>query len=54
MIFKLISKISLKVVSTRVGGIPEVLPEDLIYLTEPNVPALVEGEYIFQLYGMLN
>lgn len=31
----------LRVVSTKVGGIPEVLPEDLIYLTEPNVPALV-------------
>ncbi|KAG5879828.1 hypothetical protein JTB14_028091 [Gonioctena quinquepunctata] len=33
----------LKVVSTRVGGIPEVLPEDLIYLTEPNVPSLMKG-----------
>ncbi|XP_026462932.1 phosphatidylinositol N-acetylglucosaminyltransferase subunit A isoform X2 [Ctenocephalides felis] len=33
----------LQVVSTRVGGIPEVLPEDLIYLTEPNVPSIVEG-----------
>nr|CAI5819883.1 unnamed protein product [Callosobruchus analis] len=33
----------LKVVSTKVGGIPEVLPEDLIYLTEPNVPSLMEG-----------
>nr|XP_023026064.1 phosphatidylinositol N-acetylglucosaminyltransferase subunit A [Leptinotarsa decemlineata] len=33
----------LKVVSTRVGGIPEVLPEDLIYLTEPNVPSLLKG-----------
>lgn len=33
----------LKVVSTRVGGIPEVLPESMIYLTEPNVSSLVEG-----------
>lgn len=33
----------LQVVSTRVGGIPEVLPPDLIYLVEPTVPALVEG-----------
>ncbi|KAJ8981835.1 hypothetical protein NQ317_004785 [Molorchus minor] len=33
----------LKVVSTKVGGIPEVLPEDLIYLTEPTVPSLMEG-----------
>lgn len=33
----------LKVVSTRVGGIPEVLPEKMIYLTEPNVSCLVQG-----------
>lgn len=33
----------LQVVSTKVGGIPEVLPPDLIYLVEPTVPALVEG-----------
>uniref|UniRef100_A0A1B6JHI6 phosphatidylinositol N-acetylglucosaminyltransferase n=1 Tax=Homalodisca liturata TaxID=320908 RepID=A0A1B6JHI6_9HEMI len=33
----------LQVVSTRVGGIPEVLPPDLIYLTEPTVPSLMEG-----------
>ncbi|ENN78681.1 hypothetical protein YQE_04853, partial [Dendroctonus ponderosae] len=33
----------LKVVSTRVGGIPEVLPDDLITLTEPTVPSLLEG-----------
>ncbi|KAK4879469.1 hypothetical protein RN001_007615 [Aquatica leii] len=33
----------LLVVSTKVGGIPEVLPEELIYLTEPTVPALMEG-----------
>ena len=29
--------------STKVGGIPEVLPPDLIYLVDPTVPALVEG-----------
>lgn len=34
----------LQVVSTRVGGIPEVLPHDLIYLTDPNVEALIEGK----------
>lgn len=34
---------SLQVVSTKVGGIPEVLPPDLIYLVEPTVPALIEG-----------
>lgn len=33
----------LKVVSTKVGGIPEVLPESMIYLTEPNVGSLVRG-----------
>lgn len=33
----------LQVVSTSVGGIPEVLPENLIYLTEPNVESLVTG-----------
>ncbi|KAF5282726.1 hypothetical protein FQR65_LT02723 [Abscondita terminalis] len=33
----------LQVVSTKVGGIPEVLPNELIYLTEPTVPALMEG-----------
>lgn len=37
------SSVSLQVVSTKVGGIPEVLPEDLIYLTEPNVESLVAG-----------
>ena len=30
-------------VSTKVGGIPEVLPPDLIYLVEPNVLALIDG-----------
>lgn len=32
-----------KVVSTRVGGIPEVLPENLIILCEPSVKSLCEG-----------
>lgn len=30
-------------VSTRVGGIPEVLPEDLITLCEPTVHSLCAG-----------
>ncbi|XP_054009540.1 phosphatidylinositol N-acetylglucosaminyltransferase subunit A isoform X1 [Hylaeus anthracinus] len=33
----------LQVVSTKVGGIPEVLPPDLIYLVDPTVSALIEG-----------
>ncbi|XP_060689326.1 phosphatidylinositol N-acetylglucosaminyltransferase subunit A [Hemiscyllium ocellatum] len=33
----------LQVVSTRVGGVPEVLPEDLIILCEPTVKSLCEG-----------
>ncbi|KOB64137.1 N-acetylglucosaminyl-phosphatidylinositol biosynthetic protein [Operophtera brumata] len=33
----------LKVVSTKVGGIPEVLPESMIYLTDPNVGSLMIG-----------
>lgn len=33
----------LQVVSTKVGGIPEVLPSELIILTEPNVDAVYEG-----------
>ncbi|XP_011403007.2 PREDICTED: N-acetylglucosaminyl-phosphatidylinositol biosynthetic protein-like [Amphimedon queenslandica] len=32
----------LQVVSTNVGGIPEVLPNDLILLAEPNVSSLVD------------
>ncbi|XP_025417405.1 phosphatidylinositol N-acetylglucosaminyltransferase subunit A isoform X2 [Sipha flava] len=35
----------LKIVSTRVGGIPEVLPPELIVLTEPNVPSILQGLY---------
>ncbi|XP_033629316.1 phosphatidylinositol N-acetylglucosaminyltransferase subunit A-like [Asterias rubens] len=31
----------LQVVSTRVGGVPEVLPDDLIILAEPSVKSLV-------------
>ncbi|XP_043468551.1 phosphatidylinositol N-acetylglucosaminyltransferase subunit A [Leptopilina heterotoma] len=37
------SSCGLQVVSTKVGGIPEVLPSELIYLVEPTVPALIEG-----------
>lgn len=33
----------LQVVSTRVGGIPEVLPSSLIILTEPNVESVLKG-----------
>uniref|UniRef100_T1HF81 phosphatidylinositol N-acetylglucosaminyltransferase n=1 Tax=Rhodnius prolixus TaxID=13249 RepID=T1HF81_RHOPR len=33
----------LQVVSTKVGGIPEVLRPELIYLREPSVPALIDG-----------
>lgn len=33
----------LQVVSTKVGGIPEVLPSDLILLTEPNVESVLNG-----------
>ncbi|KAG7467449.1 hypothetical protein MATL_G00153940 [Megalops atlanticus] len=33
----------LQVVSTRVGGIPEVLPKELITLCEPTVSSLCEG-----------
>nr|XP_023656668.1 phosphatidylinositol N-acetylglucosaminyltransferase subunit A [Paramormyrops kingsleyae]XP_023656669.1 phosphatidylinositol N-acetylglucosaminyltransferase subunit A [Paramormyrops kingsleyae] len=33
----------LQVVSTRVGGIPEVLPDDLITLCDPTVSSLCEG-----------
>lgn len=30
-------------VSTNVGGVPEVLPEDMILLAEPNLPAMVDS-----------
>lgn len=33
----------LQVVSTRVGGIPEVLPTELIILTEPNIESVLNG-----------
>ena len=38
----------LQVISTKVGGVPEVLPQDMIRLVEPNVPgwSLVEGYII--------
>jgi len=32
----------LQVVSTKVGGVPEVLPKGLVYLAEPNVEALAQ------------
>ena len=35
--------LNFKGVSTRVGGIPEVLPEDLITLCEPTVRSLCAG-----------
>ncbi len=33
----------LQVVTTKVGGIPEVLPSELIWLTEPSVKGLLDG-----------
>lgn len=33
----------LQVVSTRVGGIPEVLPSELIILTEPSIDSVLKG-----------
>ncbi|XP_022245314.1 N-acetylglucosaminyl-phosphatidylinositol biosynthetic protein-like isoform X3 [Limulus polyphemus] len=33
----------LQVVSTKVGGVPEVLPPDLVWLTEPSIAGLVAG-----------
>ncbi|XP_062516269.1 phosphatidylinositol N-acetylglucosaminyltransferase subunit A-like isoform X2 [Corticium candelabrum] len=33
----------LLVVSTRVGGVPEVLPDDMIRLAEPRVKSMVDG-----------
>lgn len=33
----------LQIVSTRVGGIPEVLPSNLIVLTEPNIDSVFNG-----------
>lgn len=38
--------ISLQVVSTKVGGIPEVLPEDMIYLSDPTVPSLINSKFL--------
>lgn len=32
----------LLIVSTNVGGVPEVLPEDMIFLAEPTVPAMMK------------
>lgn len=36
----------LQVVSTRVGGIPEVLPSELIILTDATVDAVLEGVFL--------
>lgn len=36
----------LQVVSTRVGGIPEVLPESLIILTEPTIDSVLDGLHL--------
>lgn len=33
----------LYVVSTNVGGVPEVLPPDMIHLSDPNIDSLVKG-----------
>jgi phosphatidylinositol N-acetylglucosaminyltransferase subunit A len=33
----------LLVVSTNVGGVPEVLPDDMIVLSDPNLPSMVES-----------
>jgi len=33
----------LLVVSTNVGGVPEVLPDDMVILGEPNVPSMVDS-----------
>ena len=33
----------MQVVSTKVGGIPEVLPKKMIYLREPRVDDLITG-----------
>jgi len=30
-------------VSTNVGGIPEVLPKDMVYLADPNPESLIEA-----------
>jgi len=40
----MISK-SLQVVSTKVGGVPEVLPPEMIWLAEPNVNGKVETKF---------
>lgn len=43
----------LQVVSTKVGGIPEVLPEDMIYLSEPTVPSLINSKIPIGLMFLL-
>ena len=37
------ARAGLLVVSTNVGGVPEVLPDDMILLAEPNLPAMVKS-----------
>ena len=50
MFLKLIYR--LQVISTKVGGVPEVLPENMIRLVEPNVPGLsFEGYIILDNYS---
>lgn len=44
----------LQVVSTNVGGIPEVLPAHLIHLARPNVASKENGFFIQQLANMNN
>ena len=42
----------MQVISTKVGGVPEVLPENMIRLVEPNVPGLFfEGYIILNNYS---
>ena len=36
-----LSPISLQVVSTKVGGVPEVLPPEMIFLAEPSVKGIL-------------
>lgn len=44
----------LQVVSTRVGGVPEVLPSDLIRLAEPNVSCKIKRSmYITRKYELI-
>lgn len=42
MLFLFLKK-RLQVVSTKVGGIPEVLPESMLILSEPSSQSLING-----------